>query len=169
MRVRAATLALPTCGVKTTFSSSRRGLREFSGSTELWTIPGGSHTPSLAQGFRTGLVEFLLSHPKAGVAFTDPQTLTWPPLRWASEYRVYRGELADLFDGNGDGLPDPGYGDCISSTDPDPTDTTLTDGTLPSPGEGFYYLVGFAGVLGVESVLGTTSDGWARLPVTSCP
>ena len=142
---------------------------ETSGSAELWTIPAGSHSPSLTDGFRTGLVDFLLSRPKAGTAFTDAQTLTWPPLRWGSRYRVYRGELADLFDGNGDGLPDPGYGECISDADPDPTDTVMIDGTLPSPGEGFYYLVGFAGGLGFESVLGTTSDGWARLPTTTCP
>jgi hypothetical protein len=139
------------------------------GSTELWTTPGGPHSPPLGQGFRNGLVGFLLDHPKAGVKFTDPQTLTWPPIRWASEYRVYRGELADLFDGNGDGIADFGYGDCASGADPDPTDTTLSVADVPPLGEGFYYVVGFVGGLGAESVLGTTSNGWGRLPGLSCP
>ena len=139
------------------------------GSAQLWTIPGGSHVPSLSDGFRDGIVEFALSHPKAGLVFDDADTLHWPPLRWAESYRVYRGLLADLMDTDGDGVADPGYGACASATDVDPTDTTLTDTETPAPGSGYFYVLGFVDADGNESMLGTTGNGSPRYPTQSCP
>lgn len=139
------------------------------GSAQLWTIPGGSHTPALADGFRTGLVDFLLSHRRAGLVFDDAETLSWAPVRWAQRYRIYRGEIADLFDNDGDGVPEVGYGACLSAGDPDQTDTALVDTALPSPGAGYFYLMGFTEGPGAESVLGTTSAGRARWPGANCP
>ena len=139
------------------------------GSTRLWTIPGAVHNVVLSTDFRTGVVDFLLGHRKAGLHFDDGQTLVWPPLHWAVNYRVYRGAMADLIDIGGDGLVDANYGDCISATDPDATDTTFVDASLPIPGSGFFYLVGYADAGGSESMLGTVPNGAARLPATLCP
>lgn len=139
-------------------------------SAELWTIPGGSHSPfPLAEGFGRGLVEFARDHRKAGLVFLDEQTLEWPPLRWADEYRVYRGELADLLDADRNGLPDAGYGDCVSGADPDATDTRLVLNDQPPPGGGWFYLVGFREADGTESILGTTSERLSRRPRLPCP
>ena len=135
----------------------------------LWTVAGGPHGPNLTNGFRDGAVDFVLGHPKAGVRFTDPQTLTWPAVRWAQSYRVYRGLLADLFDNDADGVADLGYGDCVSTTDVDPTDTTLTVADAPSPGTGYFYVVGFVDDVGTESILGTTGGGAPRMPTIACP
>lgn len=40
------------------------------GSSELWTIPGGAHSPALTSEFRAEVVRFLLEHPKPGVDFS---------------------------------------------------------------------------------------------------
>jgi hypothetical protein len=37
------------------------------GSTELWTVQGGSHIPAISISFAPSVVEFLLAHPKDGV------------------------------------------------------------------------------------------------------
>lgn len=135
------------------------------GSAELWTIQGGSHSPQLSTGFRDGLVDFVLGHRKAGMEFTDKQTLRWSPLDWAASYRVYRGELAELVDA----LPENGYGECASGSDPDPTDTMLVVTDVPRSGTGYFYLAGFVDEHGVASMLGTTSQGVARWPGVDCP
>jgi polyhydroxybutyrate depolymerase len=137
-----------------------------SGSAELWTIPGGPHSPSLTTGFREGLVDFVLGHRKAGLQFVDGQTLVWPPIGWATEYSVYRGGLSELVDG-----PVFGFGECVSLADPDPNDTTFVDAEPPPSGDGFFYLAGHIDSLTqVESMLGSTSAGetrWAELPCST--
>jgi polyhydroxybutyrate depolymerase len=156
-------------GAETTVLRYREGCAPAS-SAELWTIEGGSHVPwPLAEGFRAGVVGFALTHRKAGLVFMDEQTLEWPPLRWAERYVVYRGDLARLADADHDGLPDSGYGECVSGFDPDATDTTLTLGDDPPPGGGWFYVVGFVEADGTESILGTTSAGRARGPSAPCP
>jgi len=139
------------------------------GSARLWTIPGGPHGPTLAQGFRDGVVDFLLGHRRAALRFEDPQTLRWAPIRWAQEYRVYRGELSDLLDGDADGVADAGYGDCASGDDTVTTDTVLLTTENPAVGEGFFYLVGFVNSEMAESILGTLPGGRRRTPSTPCP
>jgi hypothetical protein len=139
-------------------------------SAQLWTIPGGAHSPwPLAAGFSEGLVEFARTHRKAGVVFAGKQVLEWPPMRWSAEYRVYRGNIAGLVDANGDGLPDGGYGTCTSDLDPDKTDTRLALNDQPPPGGGWFYVVGFREQDGSESILGTTSQGLARRADAACP
>lgn len=41
------------------------------GSSELWTIDGGSHVPSLSGTFSQQVVEWLYAHPKASATFAD--------------------------------------------------------------------------------------------------
>lgn len=42
------------------------------GSTELWTIPGGSHSPNLSADFNNLVIEYLLAHPKPTAVDADP-------------------------------------------------------------------------------------------------
>jgi hypothetical protein len=104
------------------------------------------------------------------IAFlADGASITWPAVSEALSYRVYRGSLAALADGDGDGLPDAGYGACQNFRDPDPTDTLFFDDEVPSaPGQGFYYFVGFDSPEG-ERGLGNTSAGLPRIPAGPCP
>lgn len=90
----------------------------------------------------------------------DKATLSWLAVAGAAAYEVYRGEVA--------GLPDAGYGDCVSDADPNPGDTTFVDATIPDPGDGLFYLVAVAGTPGGPDV-GTTSAGSPRLVATLCP
>jgi hypothetical protein len=155
-------------GAETEVSVYARGCLP-GGSARLWRIPGAPHGPALTADFRTGVVGFLLGHPKAGLRFDDKQTLVWPALRWAQVYRVYRGALGDLVDTDADGLADPGYGQCLSGGDPDPADTTLLDAQTPAPGSGYFYLVGFVEGDGAASMLGTATSGLPRVPSAVCP
>lgn len=41
------------------------------GSSELWTIDGGSHVPALSSTFTAQVVEWLYAHPKTSASFTD--------------------------------------------------------------------------------------------------
>jgi hypothetical protein len=87
-------------------------------------------------------------------------------VRW----NIYRASLTALGDLDGDGIPDLGYGTCAQ--DPDPTDTTYEDATMPAPGSGFMYagtesLVA-SGVV-QEAGLGRTGSGLERPNYTPCP
>jgi hypothetical protein len=82
---------------------------------------------------------------------------------------VYRGNIADLTDVGGDGLPAAGYGACISASDPDSTDTTFIDPEVPAPGEGFFYVKSVVDSTGAELCLGATGDGAARVVLNACP
>lgn len=95
--------------------------------------------------------------------------LTWPELDGIGSYRIYRGALADLEDASGDGLPDAGYGACVSQSDPDASDTTFVDPTVPAPGAGFFYLKAAVDAAGYEVGLGATHAGLPRWVAASCP
>lgn len=103
------------------------------------------------------------------LGFPSGETLGWQPLEGAQSYRIYRGDLSDLSDGNGDGLPDGGFGDCVSTLDADDTDAMFADGETPDPGSGFFYLRGFVDSQAAERGLGATSGGQARRPALPCP
>ena len=70
-------------------------------------------------------------------------------------------------DNNSDGLPDAGYGICVSHLDADTTDTAFEDLETPRPGMGFFYLRAVAGAIDID--LGTTSDGLPRAAMIRCP
>lgn len=99
----------------------------------------------------------------------DGVTLAWPPVLGAEQYNVYRGALLDLVDGDDDGLPDSGYGECVNHLDPDTSDTVVVDLDSPDLDAGFFYLVSFVDALGLEHDLGTTSAGLARWVLSPCP
>jgi hypothetical protein len=101
----------------------------------------------------------------------DKASMAWSAACAASSYNVYRGELSALVDGDGDDLPDGGYGQCINALDTTPDtvfDTFIVDGEIPAVASGFFYLVSFAGPSGEEG-LGSTSDGLPREVAVPCP
>jgi cytochrome c peroxidase len=98
----------------------------------------------------------------------DKTTLRWPALQGVPSYVMYRGDLADLVDGNADGLPDAGYGVCLTGTDPNPADTVFIDTETPFEGRGFFYLKGVKDGVAVRG-LGVTSAVKQRVPAVSCP
>jgi hypothetical protein len=98
----------------------------------------------------------------------DDATINWPGFGGAQLYRVYRGDFFDLVDGNGDGLPDGGYGECMNHLDPDTSDTTFVDVETPDLAAGFFYLMGVVDALGVERFLGATSAGQPRTVANPC-
>jgi len=99
----------------------------------------------------------------------DGVTLSWPAIGPAWGYNVYRGLLADLVDGDGDGLPDEGFGECVNGLDSDTSDTTFVDTSVPAAGNGFFYLMSFVSESGEELLLGATSAGMAREVLAACP
>lgn len=98
----------------------------------------------------------------------DRSTMHWPQLQGVGAYVVYRGDLADLVDLDHDGLPDAGYGACVSGNDPNTADAVFFDGDTPSEGRGFFYL---KGVLddGIVRGVGVTSTVKPRVPGAPCP
>jgi cytochrome c peroxidase len=98
----------------------------------------------------------------------DKMTLRWPSLQGIPSYVVYRGEIADLVDGNGDGLPDAGYGVCVTGNDPNPADTVFVDAEMPAEGHGFFYVKGVRDGTIVRG-LGVTSAVKPRVPLVECP
>jgi hypothetical protein len=98
----------------------------------------------------------------------DKATLHWPSLQGVPSYVMYRGDLADLVDGNADGLPDAGYGVCVTGNDPNPTDTVFVDSDTPAAGQGFFYLKGVRDGATVRG-LGVTSAVKPRMPAVECP
>jgi hypothetical protein len=98
----------------------------------------------------------------------DKQSVTWDTVSTALSYNVYRGDLFALMDGDSDGLPDSGYGDCQNHFDPDVTDTVFLDSDVPTEGTGYFYIAAFVDSLG-EARLGNTSKGQRRTVVFPCP
>ena len=96
-------------------------------------------------------------------------TVLWDPICVAESYNVYRGSLSDLLDSEGEGVPDDGYGSCLSGIDPDRTDAALDDDEPPPPGSGFFYLMAYVDVEGIEHGLGRGSSGEPRIPTDRCP
>jgi hypothetical protein len=116
-------------------------------------IDGNGRLDLLASG-----VSFLnMTNPTKFSFEPDKETLTWPKINEAASYNMYRGNVDDLVDGNGDGLPDLGYGSCKNDLDPSLVDRVFIDDELPAPGAGFFYLMGYVDDFSVELGLGTTS------------
>ena len=87
----------------------------------------------------------------------------------ALSYEIYRGVLSALVDGNDDGLPDSGYGSCMTALDDDARDTFFVDPEIPlAGGAAFFYLMSVVDALG-DNGLGTTSTGLTRVPQVPCP
>jgi murein DD-endopeptidase MepM/ murein hydrolase activator NlpD len=81
-------------------------------------------------------------------------TLNWNADAVAESYQVVRGSpemIRARF-----------YGPCVSSGDPDPTDTTYVDGDEPAPGELFGYVIVGVGANGVQGLGGLDSEGRQR-------
>jgi len=98
----------------------------------------------------------------------DKATMHWPPLLGIASYVMYRGDLADLVDADHDGLPDSGYGSCVTGSDPDPGDTVFVDSESPADGQGFFYLKGVRDGSTIRG-LGATGGGKLRVPADACP
>ncbi len=98
----------------------------------------------------------------------DGETLRWPGVVEADSYNLYRGDTSAFIDVDTDGLPDGGYGVCLSGADPDPTDTIFSDPDVPiTGGDGFFYIRSVVSVGGED--LGSTSGGLVRVPGVFCP
>jgi len=139
---------------------------DFTGSAELWTMPSQDHVPSLRRpAFALALLDFLTSHPKHRIGFADKDTLTWPAIVGSEQYNIYRGFLS--------GLPGGNYGNCVSQTDPDNTDTVFVDTNVPDPSDGFTYLGAyvddFTSGQGDQNNVGYRSDGTQRTLPPECP
>ena len=98
----------------------------------------------------------------------DKATLRWPLLQGVPAYVMYRGNLSDLVDADQDGLPDLGYGACVSDTDPNTADDVYVDGQIPGEGQGFFYVKGVRDGATIRG-LGVTSSVKQRVPAVSCP
>jgi polyhydroxybutyrate depolymerase len=145
-------------------------------STVHWKVQYGPHNASpYSPPFYDKLFEYFAQHPKEEMNLADKDTITWPPIHVALEYRMYRGDVGDLTDMDEDGIPDQGYGDCVSDMDPNLMDTTFVDTEVPSPGEGFFYNFTYVDVVhpigggGQEGGLGKTGAGIVRPNFVPCP
>ncbi len=98
----------------------------------------------------------------------DKATMRWPPLQGVSAYVLYRGNLSELVDVDHDGLPDLGYGVCVSESDPNAADGVFEDAQTPGEGQGFFYVKGVKDG-GTIRGLGVTSAVKQRVPAVSCP
>ena len=107
------------------------------------------------------------SGPDALSLDADKSTVVWPAVIGALSYNVYRGDVSDLVDTDGDGLPDGGYGICMTALDMDSTDTFFDDPEMPLAG-GFFYLRS-AVDSGGDGGIGSTSGGLPRVPTVACP
>jgi hypothetical protein len=82
----------------------------------------------------------------ANLRWTDARTLVWDAEPAATEYHVYRDDLANL------GYDD--FGACRDDLDGVVTDTTLDDNESPLSGQCFYYLITAEETGGEEGTLG---------------
>jgi hypothetical protein len=111
---------------------------------------------------------FNQSGPSAFTFLADHATLVWPAVTGALSYDIYRGDTSVLVDDDDDGLPDSGYGTCMTALDDDPRDTFFVDADTPPSGEGFFYLRSVIDASG-DGGIGTTSAGLPRTPQVPCP
>ncbi len=108
------------------------------------------------------------SGPSAFTFLPDRVTLVWPAVTGALSYDIYRGYVSSLVDVDDDGLPDTGYGVCMTALDDDSRDTFFVDPDLPAAGTGFFYLMSVIDAQG-DNGIGATSSGLARVPQVPCP
>jgi hypothetical protein len=90
-------------------------------------------------------------------------------IRWQQEsgfdrYDVYRGDLGALHDADGDGAAQD-YGSCFAESLAGPT---FVDTGIPSPGQGYIYLITGRTAAGSEGDLGVASSGAPRPNVRDC-
>jgi hypothetical protein len=111
---------------------------------------------------------FNQSGPSAFTFLADHATLVWPAVTGALSYDIYRGDTSVLIDGDDDGLPDSGYGACMTALDDDPRDTFFVDAETPAAGGGFFYLMSVIDAQG-DGGIGATSAGLPRTPQVPCP
>ena len=113
-----------------------------------------------------GAFEFLS---RKTIFFADNTTLTWTVVTGAQSYNVYKGRLSDLSDGDLDGLPDNGYGECVNHLDADNSDTVHVDYEIPASGTGDFFLMSYVDEVGTEVGLDTTSACLPRNVPIPCP
>jgi hypothetical protein len=104
---------------------------------------------------------FLARYEPAGqvmnLRFTNATTLQWNPEPSASRYEAYRGALSSQ----------PGtFGTCFASA---LASETTTDVSIPSTGNGFFYLVTARNRLAEEGTKGKQSNGIERANPLPCP
>ena len=92
--------------------------------------------------------------------WTNRDHLIWDPTAGAVEYHLYRGLVSALSYGN--------FGSCRDSTDPNRTDTQLTDTGWPAYGNAFFYLVSAENGTGHEGSLGCGTSA-ERSNFAPCP
>ena len=163
-------------GMETTIRRWPSGCH-FGGSGELWTVAGGNHNSFWSSIWRAKVFEFLNNHPKQQISFTNKTTLAWPTVQNSQTYQVYRANQHDIVDADADtdGLPDAGYGVCVSPVPPDDQNEFIIDSDEPLPGEAFTYVVGYKDGLsplgggGVKGGLGMTGDRKDRFVQVECP
>jgi hypothetical protein len=117
------------------------------GSTEHWKVNGAGHGINWdLDAFRDQVFGFFERYERQMVLFEDKDTLVFPAapdtLSWDLSRGVLDLSLGEGFvDGDGDGLHDGGYGNCL--TDPvEIVGPTYDDTTEPLPGELLYYVSG---------------------------
>ncbi len=89
--------------------------------------------------------------------FSDKETFGWNPASCVGSYNVYRDLLSQL--------PTLAYGTCFQQA---LTTDTSTDPSVPTAGDGHFYLITVENTIGEEGTKGFRSDGSERLG-TSCP
>jgi hypothetical protein len=95
-----------------------------------------------------------------GLVWTGPTTLEWTAEPTAVEYHVYRAPLSTL--------AYSAYGTCADGLELVRTDTTLTDVSVPAPGDGFYYKITMEDSSSEEYTLGLGTCA-ERSNFTACP
>lgn len=105
---------------------------------------------------------FVAGYPPPGetlmLRFADPQSLSWGAERSVGSYDVYRDVLTALGGG--------ATGACFL---PDVPSENATDASIPSDGEGFFYLVTAENRLGEEGTKGFRAGGVERPNPAPCP
>jgi hypothetical protein len=92
-----------------------------------------------------------------GARFVNKSALVWNPAPWAYRFEVYRGTIGSL----------PGaFGACFAG---DLAAPTANDASVPSPGQGHFYLVTARNTLREEGPKGYGSDGTEQANPVPCP
>jgi len=101
------------------------------------------------------------SYPPPGevlnLRFTGKTTFGWNPEPSVGTYDIYRGLLS--------GLPS-GYGTCFAQGLTTPQGS---DAGVPSPGQGFFYLITARNRISEEGPMGNKSNGTPRANTAPCP
>jgi hypothetical protein len=93
-----------------------------------------------------------------GNLFTDKTMLTWSPEKSVGTYDVYRASISSL--------PGLAYGTCLESG---LSTESATDATIPSAGQGYFYLITARNRLGEIGTKGCATSGAERANAAPCP